>query len=132
MNRLTKIEELGFKCSIVLSDFHFWQNLNSYVSLMEAFIDKKITGKEFEAKFYKMHALDGRLDNDWEELVFIIKNYNLSDFEGIIALMSDLFVNCDSFEANSELRDETDLTEEELRDCVFENFLKIKNRYIKS
>ena len=132
MNRLTKIEELGFKCSIVLSDFHFWQNLNSYVLLMEAFTDKKITGKEFEARFYRMHARDGGLNPDWEELVYIIKNYNLSDFEGITALMSDLFVNCDSFEANLALRDETDLTEEELRNYVFDNFLKIKNRYIKS
>ena len=46
--------------------------------------------------------------------------------------MSDLFVNCDSFEANSTLRDETDLTEEELRHYVYDSLLKIKNRYIKS
>ena len=132
MNRLTKIEERGFKCSIVLSDFHFWQNLNPYISLMEIFIDKKISGKEFETQFYKMYAVDGRLDPDWEELVYIINNFNLSDFEGITALMSELFINCDSFEANLALRDEGGLTEEELRDYVLDNFLKIKNPYIKS
>ena len=111
MNRLTKTEELGFKCSIVLADFHFWQNLNSYISLMEAFVEKRINGKEFETIFYKMHSIDGYVDPDWEELVCIINNFNLSDFEGLTALMSDLFVNCDSFEADLTLRDETDLTE---------------------
>ena len=74
-------------------------------------MEKRINGKEFETRFYKMHSIDGYVDPDWEELVCIINNFNLSDFEGLTALMSDLFVNCDSFEADLTLRDETDLTE---------------------
>lgn len=132
MNPLTKREELGFTCSIVLADFHFWQNLNSYISLLEEFLSKRISGKEFETRFYKMHAVDGHVDPEWEELVYVVKNFNLADFEGITALMSELFVACDSFESNCELIDEGDLTEEELRDCVSKILLKIRSRYIDS
>ena len=121
MNRLVKIEELGFKCSIILADFHFWQNFNSYMSLMEEFLSKKISGKEFETRFYKIYGLDSYVDLEWEELVYVLSNFNLVDFDGLTNLISDLFVNCDSFEANLVLRD-----------CVYEIFLKIKNRYVKS
>ena len=77
-----------------------------------------------------MHAVDGHVDPEWKELVHAVRNFNLADFEGITALMSELFVACDSFESNCELIDEDDLTEEELRDCVSKILLKIKSQYI--
>ena len=130
MNPLTKREELGFTCSIVLADFHFWRNLNFYISLVEEFLNKKISGKEFETRFYEMHALDAHADPEWDELVYVIKNFSLADFEGLTALMSELFIACDSFESNYELIDEGDLTEEELRYCVSNILLKIRSRYV--
>lgn len=132
MNLLAKTKELGFKCAIALSDFHFWQNLNSYISLIEEFLNKKISGKEFETRFYEMHSVDGFVDPEWEELVYIVRNFNLADFEGITALMSELFITCDSFESNCELIEEGDLTEEELSDYVAKMLLKIKSRYVNS
>jgi hypothetical protein len=120
MSRLAKIEELGSKCSLLLSDYHFWKNLNSFILLMEEFLDKKISGKEFETRFYKMHAADGYRIPEWEELLYVIKNFKVIDFEDLTDLISDLLINCDSFEANPALRNEDNLTEEDLRNCVCE------------
>lgn len=58
-----------------------------------------------------MHAVDGHVDPEWEELLYVVRHFNLADFEGVTALMSELFVACDSFESNCELIDEDDLME---------------------
>ena len=132
MTSLTSNEELGLRCCVLFSDFQFYQQLTSYMLLMEEFLSKKKSGKEFETQFYRMHELNGYVDPQWGKFFHLVSHFKITDFNGLSSLMSELFVTRDSSKSNCELIDEGDLTEEELKDCVSKILLKIKSRYVNS
>jgi len=48
---------------------------------------------------------------------------------GFSSLISDLFLDCELFEADPLLREDYEISEEELRNCVKKTLLEIKDRY---
>ncbi len=129
MNSLEKINELGLKCNTLLSDCYEWQNIDCYLELIEEFLNRKINGIEFETRFYEIRNSDCQKDGGWEELVYIIDNFKLKQFQGFSSLISKLFTDCDVFEPDPLLREDYEISEEELRNCVKKTLLEIKDRY---
>ena len=74
-----------------------------------------------------------RVDRDknysLKELFDKIEEEKLTELEGLSALISDLFTDCDVFEPDSALREDYEISEEELRNCVKKTLLEIKVRY---
>ena len=132
MNSLTSNEELGLRGCVLFSDFQFYPHLTSYILLMEEFLIRKKSSKEFETQFCSMDKLDLYVDPQQDEFFYLISNFKITDFNGLSGLMSELFVAYDSFEFNCELIDEIDLTEGELRDHISKILLKIKSQYVNS
>lgn len=103
-----------------------WLNKNNYMDLMEKFINGKINGVEFDREFCKMwrEARDkiSKLDNQYD--------VELSKLEGFSSLISKLFTDCDVFEPNLNLRQDYEISEEELLNYVKKAFLEIKYFYL--
>jgi len=115
-------EEEGYP--VLIENFTYWKNKKRYLELMESFIDEKIDGCQFETKFCEMWRRDrDRTYSDLEE------NIDLTKFIGFSGIISKLFTDCDVFQPDPALREDYELSEEELRNCVKEAFLKIKNDY---
>lgn len=96
---------------------------------MEKFINDKIDARQFEIEFCQMWRVDRDKAYDSEELFHKIKHVNLTKLKGFSALISDLFTDCDIFEPDAALRDDIEISEEELKNCVKKTFLEIKNCY---
>jgi hypothetical protein len=64
-----------------------------------------------------------------KELLDKIEDVELTKLEGFSALISDLFTDCDVFEPDSALREDYEISEEELRNCVKKTLLEMKDRY---
>ena len=105
------------------------ENSKLYIHLMKKFLDKKISGTEFSDQFFEMWRSDRDKNSNPEELVYIRKNPKLIEIDGFASLISDLFLDCEVFEADPLLRDEYEISEEELRNCVKKTLLEIKNLY---
>lgn len=75
-----------------------------------------------------------RVDRDknysLKELFDKIEYEKLTELEGFSALISDLFTDCDVFEPDSSLREDYEISEEELRNCVKKTLAEIKDRYL--
>jgi hypothetical protein len=116
-------------CALLLEDFHYWENRELYVELMERFINGTIDGREFDKEFCQMWAADRDKVDRWEELLYIIDNLKLIQFEDFGSLISDLFTDCDVFEPDPMLREDYEKSEDQLRDCVEKTLLEMKDRY---
>ena len=112
-----------------LENYKFWESYPMYVDLMQAFVDRKITGKKFSDKFFQMWKFNLTKTYSAEKLVWITKNIQLTEIDGFSSLISNLFLDCEVFEDDPLLRDKYAISEEELRDCVKKTLLKIKQRY---
>lgn len=70
-----------------------------------------------------------RLDRDkvsrWDDL----KDLKLSDFKGFASLMSKLFCDCDAFEPDLSLREIFNISDEELRSCIYQTLSEIEIYY---
>lgn len=96
---------------------------------MKKFVDKKISGTEFSDQFFQMWKSDRDKTYNSEELVYITENFKLTEINGFSSLISDLFLDCELFEADLSLRGDYEISEEELRNCVKNTLLEIKDRY---
>ena len=110
MDDFQKMNDFQQKCVILLSDFHYWENREFYVKLMGQFINGTIDGVEFEMRFYDMRNLDCQKKAQWEELVYIIDNLKLIQFQGFSSLISKLFTDCDVFEPDPMLREDYEIS----------------------
>lgn len=66
---------------------------------MKKFGDKKISGIEFSDQFFQMWKSDRDKTYNSEELVYIAKNFKLTEIDGFSSLISDLFLDCELFKA---------------------------------
>ena len=96
---------------------------------MEIFINGTIDDREFDKEFCGMWTADRDKVNCWEELLYIIDNLKLIQFEDFGSLISDLFRDCELFEADALLREDYEISEDQLRDCVEKTLLEMKDRY---
>lgn len=119
--------ELGLKCAILIEDFHYLINLNSYIKLIENFLDRKIDIEEFEETFCEMRNLDCERECQWEEMLYIIDNLELKQFQGLSSIISKLFTDLDVFEPDPLLRENYEIDEQELRNFVEEALSKLRN-----
>lgn len=115
--------------SLLLNDFIYWENRKLYLQLMEKFVNGRIDGRQFDREFCRMWGLDRDKHFSMEKLLDKRDDVELTKLQGFSAIISELFTDCDSFEPDSSLRDDFDISEEELRNCVKKALLEIKNRY---
>jgi len=118
--------ELGLNCSVLIQDFHHFSNLDSYIELIENFLNYKIDVERFETNFYEMRSLDCEKEYRWETMLYIIDNLKLKQFQGLSSIISKLFNDLDVFEPNPLLREDYEIGEEELRYFAKEALSKIK------
>lgn len=121
--------ELGLNCTVLIEDFHYFSNLDSYIELIENFLNYKIDVERFKTNFYEMRRLDCQKKYRWETMLYIIDNLKLKQFQGLSSIISKLFTDLDVFEPNPLLRENYEIGEEELRNCVKKTLLEIKDRY---
>jgi len=53
-----KRSELGLHCSVLISDFNCFNDLDSYIESIENFLNYKIDAERFRINFYEMKELD--------------------------------------------------------------------------
>ena len=121
--------ELGLECSALISDLHYFNNLDFYIELTKSFLDDKIDVKEFETKFCDMRNSDCGKSCRWEDMVYIIDNLKLKQFQDISNVIDKLFTDLDVFEADPLLREDYEIDEEELRNFAEEALSKMKSYY---
>ena len=115
--------------SLLLENFSYWSNRKLYLELMERFINGRIDGTQFDNEFCQMWRVDRDKSYSSKELLDKIEDVELTKLEGFSALISDLFTDCDVFEPDSALREDYEISEEELRNRVKKTFLEMKERY---
>ena len=98
--------ELRLHCSVLISDFNCFNELDSYIELIENFLNYKIDAERFKTNFYEMRRLDNEKEYKWETMIYIIDNLKLKQFQGLSSILSKLFTDLDVFEPNRVLRDE--------------------------
>ena len=118
--------ELGLNCTVLIEDFHYFSNLDSYIELIENFLNYKIGAERFKTNFYEMRRADCQKEYRWETMLYIIDNLKLKQFQGLSSILSKLFTDLDVFEPNPLLRDNYEIGEEELRYFAKEALSKIK------
>ena len=89
----------------------------------------RIDGTQFDSEFCRMWRVNRDKNYSLKELLDKIEDVELTKLEGFSALISDLFTDCDVFEPDSALREDYEISEEKLRNCVKKTLLEIKDRY---
>lgn len=115
--------------AVLLENFKYWENRKLYLELMERFIHKRIDGTQFDSEFCLMWRVDRDKTYSSKEWLNKIEHVDLNKLTGFSHLMSDLFTDCDVFQPDSALREDYEISEEELRNCVKKTLLEIKNCY---
>jgi len=119
--------ELGLECSVLISDFYYLNNLDCYIKLIESFLNYQIDVQEFKRKFYQINRLDLDQDYKWKDMLYIIDNLELKQFQGLSSIISKLFTDLDVFEEDPLLREDYEINEEELRDFAKDALSKLRN-----
>jgi len=135
--------------SLLLIYFSYWENRKKYLELMERFIHGKIDGRKFDSEFSKMWSVDTEKiyslrklldkitdleltklesfsDLISEEFLYSINDLELTKLEGFSSLLSELFIDCDVFQPNPDLRHDYEISEEELRNCAKKKLLEMQ------
>lgn len=115
--------------SLLLENFGYWENRKSYLQLMKKLVNEKIGATQFDKEFCQMWRVDRDRNYSLKELFDKIEDEKLTELEGFSTLISDLFSDCDIFEPDSALREDYEISEEELRIRVKKTLLEIKHRY---
>lgn len=114
---------------LLLGDSIFYENKEQYVLLMKNFIDAKIDGTEFKTKFFEMFKSDRDayeiLKKDLAKITSVELNPKFERFSDL-NLISDLFIDCDAFDPDPVLRDDYEISEEQLRNGVKRTLLQIQ------
>lgn len=121
-----KRNELGLQCAILISDFYYLNNLESYIKLTEEFLNYKISADKFQTNYYKMRRLDINKELKWDDMLYIIDNLKLKQFQGLDSVISKLFTDLDVFQPDPLLREDYEIDESKLRDCAEEALSKMK------
>ena len=116
------------KDPLSLSDFSYWESKKLYTQLMEKFINGIVDGQKFEEEFYQIWRLNRDKEYSTEEILKI-NNEKLIESKGFSTIISNLFTDCDVFEPDPSLREDYELSEVELKNCVKNTLLEIKYRY---
>ena len=111
-----------------LSDFSYWESKKLYTQLMEKFINGIVDGQKFEEKFYQIWRLNRDKEYSTEEILKI-NNEKLIESKGFSTIISNLFTDCDVFEPDPNLREDYEISEVALKNCVKKTLLEIKYRY---
>ena len=111
-----------------LPDFSYWESKKLYTQLMEKFINGIIDGQTFEEKFYQIWRLNRDKEYSTEEILKI-NNEKLIELKGFSTIISNLFTDCDVFEPDPNLREDYEISEVALKNCVKKTLLEIKYRY---
>ena len=117
------------KNSLLLENFSYWESRKLYLQLMEKFVNGRIDGTQFDSEFCQMWRVNRDKNYSLKELLDKIEDVELTKLEGFSALISDLFTDCDVFEPDSALREDYEISEEELRNCVKKTLLEMKDPY---
>jgi hypothetical protein len=117
------------KNSLLLENFSYWDSRKLYLQLMEKFVNGRIDGRQFDSEFCRMWRVNRDKNYSLKELLDKIEDVELTKLESFSALISDLFTNCDVFEPDSALREDYEISEEELRNCVKKTLLEMKDPY---
>lgn len=104
-------EQQNYEC--LLDDFKQWQNKDSYLELIKEFLNKEIAVAQFVKEYFNIWKLDR--DRICIEIPFRIGFKKVKDFS---SLMFDLFIECDMFEADESIRDNSKIGKEGLRSFV--------------
>jgi len=121
-----RTNELGLHCDALISDFHCFNSLDSYIELIKNFLNYNIDAETFETNFYEMRRLDSQKEYKWAIMLYTIDNLKLKQFQGLSSILSKLFTNLDVFESNPLLRDNYEIGKKELRYFAKEALSKIK------
>ena len=113
---------------LLLSDFSYWQSKKLYTQLMEKLINGIIDGQKFEEEFYQIYRLKRDKEYSSEEILKI-DNEKLIESKGFSTIISHLFNDCDVFEPDPSLREDYEILDIELKNCVKKTLSEIKYRY---
>lgn len=104
---------------VLLEDHVFWESRNLYYFLMMDFLNENIETAEFCYSFFercrKDQTLTEKLENDLEQLEKLSSDIRSQNFSTFI---TDLLSDCEVFEPDSTLREDSQISEEELKDSV--------------
>lgn len=75
--------------------------IQEYRDILRKFVDDEIDAIEFETKYLNLYKTD---TTKWQK--------------GIVSILYELFSDVDAFCSDPELRDEEDLDENQLKECV--------------
>lgn len=112
--------------SFLLLYFSYWKNKNQYLELMERFSNGEINGTEFDIEFSKIWSLDTAKLYSLKEFLDKINDLELTKLGSFSHLISELFIDCDIFQPDPDLRRNYEIAEEELRNRVKKTLLQIK------
>ncbi len=118
--------ELGLNCTVLIEDFHYFSNLDSYIELIENFLNYKIDVERFKTNFYEMRRLDCQKEYRWETMLYIIDNLKLKQFQGLSSIISKLLTDLDVFEPDPLSREYYEIDEQTLREYAEEALSKMK------
>lgn len=99
-----------------MHNFPYWENRKFYQQLMGKLMVSNSIKNSYKCGEHKNYTLKELLDK--------IQHEKLTELESFTILISDLFIDCDVV-----LRENYEISEEELRDCLKKTLLEIKNRY---
>ena len=115
---------------LILESCKYWDNKGAYVSLIEKFVDGRLSGIEFEKEFLQIWRFDRDRILDSLKLSHIMKNFESTKLERFSSLISlELFIDLELFEPNQLFRENHEIDENKLKDRVKKTLLKIKNNY---
>jgi len=115
--------------SFLLQYFIYWENRKQYLELMERFSNGKINGTQFDTEFSKMWRLDTDKNYPFKKFLDNINDLELTKLKSFSDLISELFTDCDVFQPDPALRDNYEISEEELRNRVKKTLLQIKEYF---
>jgi Bacterial self-protective colicin-like immunity len=123
---------MNYSNSVLIENLQFWDDRKIYIQLMENFVSEKIDVNQFEREFYRMWQVNLDKNYSLKEVLFRIKDeeLKLTELDYFTDLISELFTDCDVFEPDSRFRNDGEISEEQLRDCVKRALLKMKDRYL--
>lgn len=108
-------DQLGLKCSVLISDFNDWTCRNNYIKVIEDYLNDRINFKEFENEFLNIWSTNNNKTKSWEEFIFIINNFKLNQFDGFSSLTARLFEYIDIVESDLTFKQNYEITEEQLK-----------------
>ena len=118
--------ELGLECAALISDFYYLKNLDSYIQLTEKFLNYEINADTFQTHFYEMRRSNCQREVKWDDMLYIIDNLTLKQFQGLDSVISKLFTDLDVFEPDPLSREYYEIDEQKLREYAEEALSKMK------